>query len=347
MSNRYGNPSSRGIPRALKLILWGIGLLVLIIFVISLNPFFSVKESERAVVTRFGAFSHIAGPGIHFRIPFVNSIREFSVAQQQLEVQDAETFTVDNQMVKVDFVVLFEIPDGNVERIFREVPNYHNRLRNLSLEQMKRILGQRNIADLPSQRGDITNSVTSSLRTEAERLLGLSVIAFQLVNVEYSPSFRQAVEMSAVAKARVEQVEQERRQAEVQAQTAQIQARAQAEQQVARAEGEARSRIAIANAEAQAIRLRGEAEAASIQAQSRALADNPNYVQLRQAERWNGVLPSQLLGHAPVPFLNLNERVIPMSVPNVEATPLAFPAPEATPDTQVILAPPAARPNSR
>ena len=59
-----------------------------------------------------------------------------------------------------------------------------------------------------------------------------------------------------------------------------------------------------ATAEANAIRLRGEAEALAIDARGRALRDNPDIVQLVQAEKWNGVLPTTMLPSNTVPIIN-------------------------------------------
>ena len=50
-----------------------------------------------------------------------------------------------------------------------------------------------------------------------------------------------------------------------------------------------------------------EAEADAIQARGDALRENPELIQLVQAERWNGQLPTTMLPNTTVPFMNMNQ----------------------------------------
>lgn len=71
------------------------------------------------------------------------------------------------------------------------------------------------------------------------------------------------------------------------------QAKAEAQKVIETANGEAQATLIVAKANADAIRLRAEA-----------LKQNQELVQLTLAERWNGQLPTQMLGNA-MPFLNI------------------------------------------
>ena len=54
--------------------------------------------------------------------------------------------------------------------------------------------------------------------------------------------------------------------------------------------------------------LRAEAEAESIRIRSEALAQNKDLVEWEDIQKWDGKLPVQMLGAAPVPFLNLSRH---------------------------------------
>ncbi|MDV7397162.1 hypothetical protein RZS08_37525, partial [Arthrospira platensis SPKY1] len=60
-----------------------------------------------------------------------------------------------------------------------------------------------------------------------------------------------------------------------------------------------------AKAEADAVKLKGDAEAHAINARGKALRDNPNLVELVQAEKWNGALPTTMVPGQTVPFINV------------------------------------------
>jgi hypothetical protein len=51
--------------------------------------------------------------------------------------------------------------------------------------------------------------------------------------------------------------------------------------------------------------LQGDAEAHAINARGKALRDNPSLVELVQAEKWNGVLPTTMVPGSAVPFINV------------------------------------------
>lgn len=271
-----------------------------------LGSYFSVHERERAVVTRNGAFSYVAGSGIHLKLPFFDSVEYFDLTIRSLSLSKLETFTIDNQHVDVDMVLQYQLLAGNVERVFRETRDYEQRLQTMAIDRMKIALGKRQIADLPDQRGAVAQEVYHTVKAEAARMFGLDVTDVQIVNIAYSAAFRAAIDASAVAKANVERSHQEQRQAEVDALTAKVKAVGQANASIEKARGEAETIRLQAEAQAASIKLRGEAEGAAIQAQVKALNETgPAYVALEQARRWNGTLPAQMLAGTPIPFLSM------------------------------------------
>lgn len=278
--------------------------------------FFTTRETHRTVVLRNGAFMYVAGPGFHLKAPFIDSTVDFDIRLRQMAFTKAETFTIDRQHVDVDMVIQYQLPAGQIENIFRHVSDYEQRLTSLALDRMKRHMGRRNAADLPNERAEVTREIFEDIKAEAMRLYHIDVVEVQLTNIDYDQSFRQAVNQAAVLRQQIEQARQQQHQVEVAAETARIQAEGAANASIQQARGNAESRRLAATAEAQAIalraeaeargiQLRGEAEARSIRAQAEALAQNPSYVSLRQAERWNGALPTQMLSGSPVPFIQL------------------------------------------
>src|SRR5687768_2394582 len=73
------------------------GLVALAILLYIVSPFFTVGEYERTVVTRFGQFHSLAGPGLHLRIPFVNGLETFPINIQRMQKDHLNTYTIDNQ----------------------------------------------------------------------------------------------------------------------------------------------------------------------------------------------------------------------------------------------------------
>ena len=136
-------------------------------------------------------------------------------------------------------------------------------------------------------------------------LFGITIVDFQINDIRYTEQYRRAVDSAAIAKAKVEQAEQERRMAEVVAQRQKIQAEGEANAVREQARGKADGELLLATAQAKGKELVGLAEAKALEAQGQALRSNAALIQLEFAKRWSGNLPVNMYGSAPVPLLNL------------------------------------------
>jgi regulator of protease activity HflC (stomatin/prohibitin superfamily) len=109
------------------------------------------------------------------------------------------------------------------------------------------------------------------------------VESVQVENIDFSDAYEKSIEQRMLAEVEVQKVQQNAEREKVQAEILVIQAKA----------------------EADAKKLQGDAEAHSINARGRALAQNPALVELIQAEKWNGVLPTTMVPGQSVPFINV------------------------------------------
>src|SRR5215475_4624921 len=299
-------PSAGGASRSGLFSLLGLSALVALLFLLYLvSPFFTVGEYERTVVTRFGQFSSVAGPGLHFRIPFVNGLETYPIGIQRLQKDHLNTYTVDNQELDALVTLNFRVAEGDVRRIYTTNRDYRANLESFMIDRFKREKGKINITQVAAHRGDVALAVYKSLQTEALELFGVTVVDFQINDIRYTDQYRKAVDAAAIAKAKVEQSEQERRQAEVNAQRLKIQAEGEANAVREQARGKADGELLLATAQAKGKELVGLAEAKALEAQGQALRSNASLIQLEVAKRWSGNLPVNMYGSAPLPLLNL------------------------------------------
>jgi regulator of protease activity HflC (stomatin/prohibitin superfamily) len=283
----------------------GGGIIFLLCAVMFLMTYFTVDQNEMTVVTRFGHLEYIADPGLHFKIPFVNGTQEYRTDILTMSPDKAvNTYTIDNQEVDVMWTVFYRIPPDQVGFIYTDNRDYRERLFSMTLDRLKAAMGQVNVQSVAQKRGELRDSIKATLKRDA-KALGLDIVDFQLTDLQYTDSFRAAVGQAAVAKATIETVEYQRQQALKTAEMVKIAADGQANAVRAKAAGDADATLLNATAEAKAIQLRGEAQAKAIEAQATALKANPDLVNLRRAEKWNGQLPTSIFGSAPIPFMNV------------------------------------------
>ncbi|MBI4081177.1 MAG: prohibitin family protein [Candidatus Lambdaproteobacteria bacterium] len=286
-----------------SIIFWTLGIVLAI--PIALGSYFTVQEQERAVLLRFGEAQGVYGSGLHAKLPFMDTVYKVNISIQSLTDHKVNTYTVDNQEVSGDFTINFRIPASEVLRVYKEVPDYQQRLRTLASERFKRILGSYNTQELPKLRQEIALKVHDVVKAEAARLFGIEIVDFQFSNVDYTARYKTAVEAAAVAKQEVEQAEQQKKKALVDADQRKIAAIGEANAAREAARGAADAVLLKAEADAKATRLQGAAEASAIHARAEALKANPMLIELKKAEAWNGALPTTVGVGAAIPFIDV------------------------------------------
>ena len=106
---------------ALGLVLIGVAVVVLIILS---SATFVVLQTEQALVLRFGepvaGRGLITDPGLHFKIPFVETVVLLDNRILDLESPKQEVLASDNQRIEVDAFVRYRIVDAL--RFFRSCP---------------------------------------------------------------------------------------------------------------------------------------------------------------------------------------------------------------------------------
>ena len=295
-------PASRTV-RRLRAI--AIALAAAIVVVLFSGSFYTVAEYERAVLTTWGEFRAVVEPGLHFKLPVAQAVRHYPVNIQQVTLEQVNTYTIDNQELDATVTIFYRLPAEQLESIYRNVPDYEERVAAITIDRFKSELGKVNTSQVAQKRGEVRDRIKEVLGATVGATLGIDIVDLQIPNIDYTDSFRAAVDQAAVAKTLVEKQEQQKRQAEIAAEQRRIEAAGLANAAREEAAGQADAKLLQAKAEAEAIRLRGEAEAMAIRAQAEALRQNPNLIELRKVERWNGSVP-QWNGTGPLPLLNLS-----------------------------------------
>jgi regulator of protease activity HflC (stomatin/prohibitin superfamily) len=244
---------------------------------------YTVDQGERAVVLRFRAIASEEGPGLHFKAPWVDTVRTITVQNQTRRYQNLEAYSRDQQPANLTVSVTFAVSDASA--IYTQYGDLEGAVMRLIDPRLtagvKTIFGQydavRAIQERAALNSDFSAAVTSAITGP------VNIISVQIENIDFSEAYEQSVEQRMLAQVEIQRREQNLRTTEVEAQIART-----------RAQGEA-----------EAIRLRGEAEAAAIRARADALRANADLVQLQAVEKWDGKLPTTMVPSTALPFIDL------------------------------------------
>jgi regulator of protease activity HflC (stomatin/prohibitin superfamily) len=275
---------------------------IVTLLVVSLS-YFTVAQYERAVVSRFGRLNYVAEPGLHFKMPFMDTVRTYRVDIQQFTTAKLNTYTVDNQEVDATLTVQWQLPVDQVAFIFTNTPDPGHQLEAMVIDRFKVEGGRINVTEFANNRGALVKKVYDIVRDEADRLYHIRVTDVQLPNLDYQPSFRDAQAQAAVVKTQIEQAQGLKLKADIDATTVVARASGEANAAIQAARGRAESVRLEAEAGAHATLIRGQAETEVQKLMAAALSQNATLVEYQKALRWNGQLPQAIYAGAPIPFL--------------------------------------------
>lgn len=120
-----------------------------------------VPQSEEWTIERFGRYTRTLTPGLNLVVPLVDRVgAKLSLRETVFDVEEQEVITKDNAMVKVDGVVFFQVV--NASKAAYEVNNLQYAILNLTMTNIRTVLGSMDLDHMLSQRDEIN-----------ERLLGV------------------------------------------------------------------------------------------------------------------------------------------------------------------------------
>jgi prohibitin 2 len=256
--------------KQIKWLVFGV-ILIAIIIIVLFGSFYTIDAGHRGVLLTFGkADGIVRQEGLGIKFPIVQKIVKMSVQTQKYEA-DASAASKDLQIVTAKIATNYHLISEQVPVIYTDLGlSYDDRvIQPMEQEVVKSTTAQYTAEELITKREDVRQAI-KTLLTERLRERGIIVEEVSITDFDFSKSFNDAIEakvtaeqQALAAKNKLEQVKYE------------------AEQKVAEA--------------------KGKAEAISIE--SKALQENPDILQLRAIEKWNGVMP-QVTGGA-MPFVQI------------------------------------------
>ena len=127
---------------------------ILIVFllaaVLALNSMFTVRENEYACTVRFSKIIDTAdNAGLHFKVPFLDSVKYFTKATQFYDIPPSEVLTSDKQNMTVDCYILWSISDPKLfYQTLGSTAVAEQRLDALTYNELKTVMGTLAQADI-------------------------------------------------------------------------------------------------------------------------------------------------------------------------------------------------------
>ena len=148
--------------------------IVLILAIGLTGCLYTVREDQYACTFRFSEIVNTTDtPGLHFKVPFVDSVKYFTKATQFYDIPPSEVLTSDKQNMTVDCYILWNISDPQqFYRALGTTGKAEERLNAITYNALKNAMGRLAQADIinmndGAERNDIYEGITVTVDTQA------------------------------------------------------------------------------------------------------------------------------------------------------------------------------------
>ena len=238
----------------------------LLLLVVGAQAIVVVKDTEKAILLKLGAFERTLNPGLNFKVPLMDTAIKFEGRLRTLDTQPDRVLSSESKPLLVDSFVKYKIVDA--ETFYTSTNGGQDRVAEDTLQRrvrdkLRNEFGKRTLQEVVSgDRDGLMESLKNSLGEDSSEL-GVEIVDFRVKRIDFEREIRTSV---------VERMKTERNRI---AEELRAEGRELAEN--IRADADKQRTIILANATRESERIRGEGDAIATATYADAFSRDPEF----------------------------------------------------------------------
>jgi membrane protease subunit HflC len=240
-------------------------VIALLALIVAYGSLFTVHQTDQAIVVQFGEpIRVVTEPGLHFKVPFFQSVITVDKRILDLENPAQEVIASDQKRLVVDAFARYRVNDAlKFYQTIGAIESANARLSTLLNSALRRVLGEATSIDIVrDKRAQLMASVRMQLENEAKSF-GIAVVDVRIRRADLPEQNSQAV--------------YQRMQTERQRQAAEFRAQGSQRSQEIRAKADRDVTVLIAEAQSKGEQTRGEGDAERNRIYAQAYGQDPDF----------------------------------------------------------------------
>jgi len=238
----------------------------LLLIVVAAQSIVIVKDTEKAILLKLGAFERVLDPGLNFKVPLMDTAIKFEGRLRTLDTQPDRVLSSESKPLLVDSFVKYKIVDA--ETFYTSTNGGQDRVAEDTLQRrvrdkLRNEFGKRTLQEVVSgDRDGLMESLKNSLGKDSSEL-GVEIVDFRVKRIDFEREIRTSV---------FERMKTERNRI---AEELRAEGRELAEN--IRADADKQRTIILANATRESERIRGEGDAIATATYAEAFNKDPEF----------------------------------------------------------------------
>jgi|TARA_X000000950_G_scaffold43097_1_gene48150 membrane protease subunit HflC len=243
-----------------------LGLVLLLIIVLATQSLVIVKETEKAILLKLGAFERLLEPGLNFKVPFLDRVLKFEGRLRTLDTQPDTVLSGESKPLLVDSFVKYKIIDA--ETFYTSTNGGQDRVAEDTLQRrvrdkLRNAFGERTLQEVVSgDRDGLMLALKNSLGEDSGEL-GIEIVDFRVKRIDFERELRATV---------FERMKTERNRI-----AEELRAEGREAGEKIRADADKNRTIILANATKESEKIRGEGDAVATSTYASAFNKDPEF----------------------------------------------------------------------